>query len=68
MIQRLLTSSKFTFFALKISDAICEVIGGRHLSIVTKVLDRIERHHLANVGKRISETVISFDDRNSTKL
>ncbi|PVI07070.1 hypothetical protein DM02DRAFT_649014 [Periconia macrospinosa] len=48
---------KFTFFALRITDAICEVIGGRHLPIVTKVLDQVERHHLANIGKRISEIV-----------
>ncbi|CAI6250959.1 unnamed protein product [Periconia digitata] len=48
---------RFTFFALSISDAIREINGGAHLPIVKKVLERIERHHLANVGKRISDLI-----------
>lgn len=50
----------FVFHALKIKDAFQEVIGAEQLAIRNKVMERFEGHHLAAVGRGISETV-DFD-------
>ena len=58
---------QFTFHALKIKDALQEVLGGENLAICTKVLDQFETYHFAQVGKRISETVRQFVIRHSDR-
>ncbi|KAF2686455.1 hypothetical protein K458DRAFT_476351 [Lentithecium fluviatile CBS 122367] len=48
---------RFAFHALNIKDSFQDVIGGEHLAIRAKVFERFESYHLAQVGRRISETV-----------
>ncbi|KAI8936520.1 hypothetical protein NX059_006924 [Plenodomus lindquistii] len=47
----------FSFFALKIKDALQDILGGEALSIRAKVFEKFESYHLAQVGRRISETI-----------
>ncbi|KAF2632157.1 hypothetical protein BU25DRAFT_487709 [Macroventuria anomochaeta] len=47
----------FAFHALKIKDALQDVLGGDNLAIRTKVFEKFEGYHLAQVGRKISETV-----------
>ncbi|UPX10844.1 uncharacterized protein EKO05_0001482 [Ascochyta rabiei] len=50
----------FAFHALKIKDALNDVLGGDNLTIKTKIFEKFESYHLAQVGRKISET-IDFD-------
>ncbi|KAF2856085.1 hypothetical protein T440DRAFT_494901 [Plenodomus tracheiphilus IPT5] len=47
----------FSFFALKIKDALQDVLGGDTLPIRTKVFENFESYHLAQIGRKISETI-----------
>ncbi|KAJ4354823.1 hypothetical protein N0V95_003508 [Ascochyta clinopodiicola] len=47
----------FAFHALKIKDALRDVLGGDNLAIKAKVFEKFESHHLAQVGRKISETI-----------
>ncbi|RMZ69201.1 dna mismatch repair msh5 [Pyrenophora seminiperda CCB06] len=47
----------FAFHALKIKDALREVLGGETLVIMNKILTTIEGYHLAQIGRKISETI-----------
>lgn len=51
---------RFAFHALKIKQLFQEVLGGDRLAIQTKVLEKFEGYHLAQVGRKISDT-IDFD-------
>ncbi|KAF1968338.1 mismatch repair protein 5 [Bimuria novae-zelandiae CBS 107.79] len=51
---------RFAFHALKIKEMFHEVIGGEHLAIRAKVFEIFEGYHLAQVGRKISDTV-DFD-------
>lgn len=48
---------QFVFHALKIKDAFNEIIGADRLAIHNKIMERFEGHHLAQVGRSISEVV-----------
>ncbi|KAF2131755.1 hypothetical protein P153DRAFT_429981 [Dothidotthia symphoricarpi CBS 119687] len=50
----------FAFHALKIKDTFQEIHGGETLAIRTKVFEKFEGYPLAQVGRKISETV-DFD-------
>jgi DNA mismatch repair protein MSH5 len=52
-----LLTLKFAFHALQIKDTLQDILGGDDLAIRTKVLEKFEGYHLAQVGRRISETV-----------
>ncbi|KAJ8114028.1 hypothetical protein OPT61_g3993 [Boeremia exigua] len=61
----------FAFHALKIKDALQEVICGETLAIRGKILEKFEGYHLAQVGRKISETVDfeqSADERRTVIL
>ncbi|KAF2032567.1 hypothetical protein EK21DRAFT_60557 [Setomelanomma holmii] len=47
----------FAFHCLRIKDTLQELIGGEHLTIKNKIFEKFEGFHLAQVGRRISETV-----------
>ncbi|EUC27440.1 hypothetical protein COCCADRAFT_9965 [Bipolaris zeicola 26-R-13] len=47
----------FAFHALKIKDALQDVIGGEHIVIRNKVFEKLEGYHLAQIGRKISETI-----------
>ncbi|KAF1364822.1 mismatch repair protein 5 [Lizonia empirigonia] len=47
----------FAFHALKIKDTLQDVLGGNNLAIRTKIFAKFEGYHLAQVGRKISETV-----------
>ncbi|KAH7414103.1 muts domain V-domain-containing protein [Phaeosphaeria sp. MPI-PUGE-AT-0046c] len=47
----------FVFHCLRIKDTLQEVVGGEHIAIRTKIFDTFEGFHLAQVGRKISETV-----------
>ncbi|KAH7130599.1 muts domain V-domain-containing protein [Dendryphion nanum] len=48
---------EFAYHALKIKDALQAMTGGQVLTIRTKVIEKFENYHLAQLGRRISETV-----------
>lgn len=48
---------RFAFHALKIKEIFHEVIGGNQLSIGTKIFEKFQGYHLAQVGRKISDTV-----------
>ena len=48
---------RFAFHALKIKETFHEVIGSESLDIRTKFFEQIEGYHLAQVGRKISDTV-----------
>ncbi|KAH8727567.1 muts domain V-domain-containing protein [Phaeosphaeriaceae sp. PMI808] len=50
-------SRSFSFHCLKIKDALQDVIDGEHLAIRIKILEKFEGFHLAQIGRKISETV-----------
>ncbi|XPS97973.1 hypothetical protein M3J09_007189 [Ascochyta lentis] len=50
----------FAFHTLKIKDALQDVLGSDKLAIKAKVSEKFESYHLAQVGRKISET-IDFD-------
>ncbi|RYO26585.1 hypothetical protein AA0111_g7984 [Alternaria arborescens] len=47
----------FVFYALKIKDTLLDVIRGETLAIRNKVIEQFEGYHLAQIGRRISETI-----------
>ena len=47
----------FAFHALKIKDTLQEVLDGENLAIRNKVLEKLEGYHLAQIGRKISETI-----------
>lgn len=47
----------FAFHCLKIKDTLQDVLGGEQLTIRNKVFEKFEGFHLAQVGRKISETV-----------
>ncbi|KAJ5058840.1 muts domain V-domain-containing protein [Bipolaris maydis] len=47
----------FAFHALKIKDTLQDVIGGENLVIRNKVFEKLEGYHLAQIGRKISETI-----------
>lgn len=47
----------FSFFALKIKDALQDVLGEDHLPIRDKVFENFESYHLAQIGRKLSETI-----------
>ncbi|KAF3049875.1 MutS protein msh5 [Didymella keratinophila] len=47
----------FAFHALKIKDALQEVLGSDSLAVKMKIFEKFEGYHLAQVGRKISETV-----------
>ncbi|CAA9958588.1 DNA mismatch repair protein mutS [Pyrenophora teres f. maculata] len=47
----------FAFHALKIKDTLQEVLGGELVVIKNKVLTTFEGYHLAQIGRKISETI-----------
>ncbi|KAF1911832.1 muts domain V-domain-containing protein [Ampelomyces quisqualis] len=47
----------FAFHCLQIKDVLQEVVGGEHLDIRAKIFDKFEGFHLAQVGRKISETI-----------
>ncbi|KAF2832856.1 hypothetical protein CC86DRAFT_414515 [Ophiobolus disseminans] len=47
----------FSFHCLKIKDILQDVLGGELLAIRNKVFEKFEDFHLAQVGRKISETV-----------
>lgn len=55
------TIRNFLFYALKIRDTIPEVNGHEGLHICTKILERFEPSHLAQVGQKITE-VVDFEE------
>ncbi|KAH6615072.1 muts domain V-domain-containing protein [Boeremia exigua] len=48
---------EFAFHALKIKDALQNVVCSGNFTIRVKVFERFEGYHLAQVGRKISETV-----------
>jgi DNA mismatch repair protein MSH5 len=57
---------QFTFHALKIKDAFQDMLGGETLVVRAKIFEQFEGYHLAQVGRRISETVRSPHDPMTT--
>ncbi|KAF3000149.1 MutS protein msh5 [Curvularia kusanoi] len=51
---------EFAFHALRIKDVLQDVIGGDNIAIRNKILQNFEGYHLAQIGRKISETV-DFD-------
>ncbi|KAJ4353311.1 uncharacterized protein N0V89_005038 [Didymosphaeria variabile] len=51
---------RFAFHALKIKESFQEIIGGDRLAIRTRILEKFDGYHLAQVGRKISDT-IDFD-------
>ncbi|KAF5851469.1 hypothetical protein GGP41_004289 [Bipolaris sorokiniana] len=47
----------FAFHALKIKDTLQDVIGGENLVIRNKIFEKLEGYHLAQIGRKISETI-----------
>ncbi|KAL1792204.1 hypothetical protein ACET3X_009955 [Alternaria dauci] len=47
----------FVFHALKIKDTLHDVVGGENLAIGNRVFETFEGYHLAQIGRKISETV-----------
>ncbi|KAI4708272.1 hypothetical protein J4E89_006894 [Alternaria sp. Ai002NY15] len=47
----------FAFHALKIKDTLQDVLGGESLAIRNKVFEKFEGYHLAQIGRKISETI-----------
>ncbi|KAF1930781.1 mismatch repair protein 5 [Didymella exigua CBS 183.55] len=47
----------FAFHALKIKDALQEISDSDNLTIKKKIFEKFESYHLAQVGRKISETV-----------
>ncbi|KAL6169067.1 hypothetical protein ACJQWK_05427 [Exserohilum turcicum] len=47
----------FAFHALKIKDTLQDVLGGENLTIRNKVFEKLEGYHLAQIGRKISETI-----------
>ena len=47
----------FVFYALKIKDTLLDIIRGETLAIRNKVIEQFEGYHLAQIGRRISETI-----------
>jgi DNA mismatch repair protein MSH5 len=50
---------QFSFHALKIKDVFQNMLGGETIVVRAKVFEQFEGYHLAQVGRRISETVRS---------
>ncbi|KAH7095817.1 muts domain V-domain-containing protein [Paraphoma chrysanthemicola] len=51
------TVQGFAFHCLKIKDALQELVGGEHLGITAKIFEKFDGFHLAQIGRKISETV-----------
>ncbi|RAR08460.1 DNA mismatch repair protein MutS [Stemphylium lycopersici] len=47
----------FAFHALKIKDTLQDVLHGESLDIRNKVFEKFEGYHLAQIGRKISETI-----------
>ncbi|CAN9167596.1 unnamed protein product [Alternaria alternata] len=47
----------FVFYALKLKDTLLDIIRGETLAIRNKVIEQFEGYHLAQIGRRISETI-----------
>ncbi|KAG9186743.1 hypothetical protein G6011_09851 [Alternaria panax] len=47
----------FAFHALRIKDSLQDVLGGEALAIRNEVFEKFEGYHLAQIGRRISETI-----------
>ncbi|KAL6704002.1 hypothetical protein ACN47E_008853 [Coniothyrium glycines] len=47
----------FAFHALQIKDTLQEIIGGEGLAIKAKVFNEFESYHLAQIGRKINQTV-----------
>lgn len=51
---------RFIYHALKIRELFQSVLGGERLAIRDKILKKFEGHHLAQIGRKISD-VVDFD-------
>lgn len=51
------TLRNFAFHAIKIRDALQELMGADRVQLKTKILEKFEAYHLAQVGRKISEMV-----------
>jgi DNA mismatch repair protein MSH5 len=51
---------RFAFHALRIKELFQDVLGGDRLTIKTKLLEKFESYHLAQVGRKISD-IVDFD-------
>jgi len=47
----------FVYHALKITDAFQEILGAERLVIRKKIAEKFQGHHLANIGRSISQVV-----------